>query len=164
MADLPVARREARRLIQNQTCHQTKIAMIEVLMCFVESSHERKELLQLTERLVREIPSEPIRFDETIARSEETSAEEGIFQGIAGGGSSSIIDPNLWDTDPDLAHALLLSEETGYVKSKEVSESSKESSRRSKAEEAAFHRSLERMTIKERIKALQDREKIQKKR
>jgi hypothetical protein len=170
MAELSVSRREARRLIKNQTCHQTKIAMIEVLMCFAESSHEREELLQLTESLVEKISLESLRIDETIAlsvaRSEETSAEEGIFHGLAGGGTQTIpkIDPSLWDTDPDLAHALLLSGENGYVKQTEVSHNhSKESTRRSLAEEAAFHRSLERMTSKERIKALQDRERSQKK-
>ncbi len=165
MADLSVARQEARRLIQNQTCLQTKIAMIEVLMCFAESSHEREELLQLTESLVGEIATE----DEIIALSvEETSTEEGIFQGFAGGGTQSMypstIDPGLWDTDPDLAHALLLSEETGYVEPTKVCHNqSKESTRRLLAEEAAFHRSLERMMPKERIKALQHREKSQKK-
>lgn len=168
MADLSAARQEARRLIQYQTCRQTKIAMIEVLMCFAESSHEREELLQLTESLVEKISLEP--SDETIAlsvaRSEETSAEESIFHGLAGGGTQTIpkIDKSLWDTDQDLAHALLLSEETGYVKPKEVSHNqSKESIRRSLAEEAAFHRSLERMIPKERIKALQHRERFQKK-
>ena len=169
MANLSSARQEARRLIQYQTCRQTKIAMIEVLMCFAESPHEREELLQLTESLVEEISSEP--SDETtalsVARSEEIFAEEGVFEGFAGGGSelTPIIDPSLWDTDPDLAHTLLLSKETGYVEPIEVSHNlSKESSRRSLAEEAAFRRSLEKMMPKERIKALQDRERFQKKR
>jgi hypothetical protein len=167
MADLSASRREARRLIQNQTCPQTKIAMIEVLMCFTESLYQREELLQLMKSLVEEISTEPA--DETIAlsiaRSEETSAEEGIFKGFASGGNQTTpkIDPRLWDTDPDLAHALLLSEETGYVEQPKVSQLSKESSRRLLAEEAAFHRSLERMTTKERIKALQDIEKLKKK-
>ena len=159
MEDLCSARREARRLIQNHSCRQTKIAMIEVLMCFTEFSHEREELLQLTESLVEEISLEP--SDEiialSIARSEET---------FAGGGShiTPKIDQILWDTDPDLAHALLLSEETGYVKSKEVLQSSKESSRRSLAEEAAFQRSLKGMTLKQKNEALQARERSQKKR
>jgi hypothetical protein len=167
MANLINARQEARKLIQYQTCIKTKIAMIEVLMCFAETTQEREELLQLTESLVEEISLEP--SDETlalsIARSEETSAEEGIFKGFAGGGSQTTpkIDPSLWDTDPDLAHALLISEETGYVGQTKISQSPKESSRRLLAEKAAFQRSLVNMTAKEKIKAIQDREKNQKK-